>query len=109
MVPDGYDHNADAGIDSDTLFTAKSLFLQFSLNNIFRKDYRIRTIHAVNGVLYLAVNTDGQENYRFWKTPDSPDEGSIWIYRMSGSAITGLYFQTKLRRCTLIQISGGLS
>ncbi len=110
LVPDGYNQNADAGIDSDTLFTARSLFLQFSLKDIFRKDYRISTIHAVNGVLYLAVNTDGQENFRFWRTPDSTDDGfnlDLQDVRLSNyrvifsNDIKEMYIDSDIRRLEL--------
>ncbi len=110
LAPDGYIQNTGKGIDSDTLFTARSLFLQFSLNNIFRKDYRIRNIHAVNGILNLALNADGQENYRFWKTPDSPDNRfnlDLQDVRLSNyrviftNEIQEIYFDSDFRRLEL--------
>lgn len=73
-VPEEFDANKIQGIESDTLFTAQNLFVQFNIRDLFRKEYKITNIHAVKGVLYLAVNSVGQENFRFWKLPDSPDE-----------------------------------
>ena len=65
-VPGDYDHTGTESAGSDTLFTAKSLFLQFKLRDLFRKEYRISAVHANNGVFNPAVNSDGMENYRFW-------------------------------------------
>ncbi len=74
-VPEGYDHTEALRTSSDTLFTAETLFLQFNIRDIFRKHYRVTSINARNGVLFLAVNSREQENFRFWKTSDSPKEG----------------------------------
>lgn len=65
-VPEGYDHTGTESTGSDTLFTAESLFLQFKLRDLFRKEYRISAVHANSGVFYPAVNSGGMENYRFW-------------------------------------------
>ncbi|MFO7924461.1 MAG: AsmA-like C-terminal region-containing protein [Bacteroidales bacterium] len=73
-VPEDFEHNGTEGVDSDTLFTANSLFLKFNIRDIFRQEYKITSILAVNGVLYLAVNTDEQENYRFWKRAEAASD-----------------------------------
>ena len=74
MVPEEFEHEGTEEIYSDTLFTAQNLFLQFNLRDIFKSDYRINTIHARNGVIYVAVNSRGQENYIFWDESGSQAE-----------------------------------
>jgi hypothetical protein len=106
-VPEGYDHSEVRRDGSDTLFTAQTLFMQFNVRDIFRKHYRITSINARNGVLYLAVNSREQENFRFWKTSDSPGEGfniDLQDVRLNGyrfrygNHLKEMYLDSDLRR-----------
>lgn len=74
-VPSGYDNEGLQSVGSDTLFTARNLFLSFNVRDIFKKEYRITSINAVSGGLYLAVNSSGLENYRFWDSSTGKDDG----------------------------------
>ncbi len=59
--------------NTDTLLSAKSLFLQFNIIDIFKKNYKITKIHIDNGKAQILIDTKGQVNYLFWKKSTSPD------------------------------------
>jgi hypothetical protein len=67
-APEGYKFEYVSGISADTVLTARRLFLQFNIRDIFRQKYNIKRIHASGGVINLAVNSDNEENFRFWRT-----------------------------------------
>jgi len=50
----------------DTLFTAKSIFLQFNILDIIKKHYTINAIHIDGADVRLITNKKGQENFHFW-------------------------------------------
>ena len=109
-VPVGYLQDEKYRPNSDTLFSAKNLFLQFNIRDIFRKQYRVTTINARNGVLYLSVNTEGQENFRFWKTSETAGEDfdfdlqnlRLANYRVKfGNHLKDVYLDSDLRRLEL--------
>ncbi len=114
-VPEGYKNDGTEGIDSDTLFTAQNLFLQFNIKDIFRGDYIITRIHALKGVFYPAVNSDAQENFRFWKASETADDGfhidlqdiRLNNYRLKyGNVNKEIYFDSDLRR---LEMSGNFN
>ena len=107
---EGFTGNSNFNIDSDTLLTAERLFLQFSLGDIFRKEYKISTIRAVNGVIYLYVNNEGDENYKFWQSSVSGGEDLYFDlqdvrfnnYRVKyANDIKHLYFESDIDRMNL--------
>ncbi|MGF1584679.1 MAG: AsmA-like C-terminal region-containing protein [Bacteroidales bacterium] len=67
-VPVDFEYTGMQHPGSDTLFTAESVFLQFKIGDLIRKKYRLTRLHAVNGVLNMAVNSHEEENYRFWRS-----------------------------------------
>jgi hypothetical protein len=80
-------------IETDTLFTASKIFLQFNLISILNKNYRIKRIHAVNGKVNLFIDRYGLTNYRLFK--HDPKEKSIPVsVALDGVKISG--FQWKL-------------
>ena len=50
----------------DTLFTAKSIFLQFNIFDIIKKHYTINAIHIDGADVRIITNKKGQENFHFW-------------------------------------------
>lgn len=63
----------------DTLIYAKHLFLEFNVMDVIRKDFRIKSIHADRGLLYLKVDREGIPNYQFWKTDYDTSASKIEI------------------------------
>ena len=55
----------------DTLFTAKSLFLQFNVLDILKKIYILKAIHIENADIRIITNSNGNENFRFWHSDSS--------------------------------------
>ena len=117
MVPEDYQRTAAGRLDSDTLFFAQNLFLQFNLRDIFNKRYRVTSLNARNGVLYLAINPEGQVNYHFWQAADSgsaPDDFQFDLqnvrfsgYRFKfGNHLKGMFLDSDLRR---IEMKGNFS
>lgn len=77
-APAGYKFEYVSGISADTVLAARRLFLQFDIRDIFRQTYNIKRIHASGGVINLAVNSDNEENFRFWRsTADSDREFNV--------------------------------
>lgn len=52
----------------DTLFKAREISLQFSLLDIFRKNYKIRKIQLEGITLDVRIDKQGNDNYHFWKS-----------------------------------------
>ncbi len=61
----------------DTLFNFHSLFIEFNIMDLLRKNYRIRRFHALEGNINLAVDRNGHANYEFWKTDTSSKSSGI--------------------------------
>jgi hypothetical protein len=59
----GFDRSAFPGIDTDTLLTAKSVFIEFSIADIYHGIYNIERIGVREGLLKLLTDTAGMVNY----------------------------------------------
>jgi len=57
--------------NEDTLFTAKSIFLQFNIYDIIKKHYNINAIHINGANVHLLTNKNGEENFHFWVSDSS--------------------------------------
>ena len=53
-------------INEDTLFTAKSIFLQFNIFDIIKKNYSINAIHIDGAYVKVLTDKNGEENFHFW-------------------------------------------
>jgi len=63
-------------VDTDTLFTAQKIYLQFNVFDILFGKYRIRRIHAANGSLNMLVDRQGKTNFRMFKQKKAAESGS---------------------------------
>ena len=66
-------------IDTDTLFTASTIYLQFNLIDILRKNYRLRRVHAVNGKINLLADRYGLVNHRLFRQEIKSGEKTVPI------------------------------
>ena len=55
-----------SGLNTDTLFYAKSIFIQLNLFDIITKKYNITSIHFDHGKINLFIDRFGDQNYIFW-------------------------------------------
>ena len=62
---------------TDTLFTAKSIFLQFSLIDIFKKQYKIKAIHIDGADVQMKINKKGIDNFHFWKSNENKNTSNF--------------------------------
>lgn len=62
---------------TDTLLSAKKLFLQFNIIDIFNKHYTIKKIHMDRGRICLFTDAKGRDNYHFWKTSNNSDTATF--------------------------------
>lgn len=70
----------DWKVDGDTLIFVKDLYLQIGLLDFFKKNYTITDAEVNNGFFRMKYDVDGNENFRFWKSPgDSSSESSLSI------------------------------
>ncbi|MGC9341637.1 MAG: hypothetical protein ACP5E3_02965, partial [Bacteroidales bacterium] len=58
---------SERDIDTDTLFIAENVYIQFNPIDLIRSKTRIRRVYAVNGKLNLLVDSDGESNYSILK------------------------------------------
>ncbi len=58
--------------DSDTLLTASSIFLEFDLVSLFKKNYKLKKIVIRNGDLLLLHDRQGRTNYNIWQETEKP-------------------------------------
>jgi len=68
---------------SDTLLSASSVYLSFSLRDIFSGEYTVREIAADNAVVNLLSNHKGQTNWDIWKK----SEGDTAAFKMAIESI----------------------
>ncbi|MFH0867591.1 MAG: AsmA-like C-terminal region-containing protein [Bacteroidota bacterium] len=59
------------------LLTAKNIYLQFSIWDLFYKNYRIHKIEAENGTINIITYLDGSVNYQFWKSDSTVSDESF--------------------------------
>ncbi|MBL7883649.1 MAG: hypothetical protein JNL69_06245, partial [Bacteroidia bacterium] len=52
----------------DTLFEASHISMQFSIIDIFKKNYTVKKIKIENTKLHIKIDKNGKSNYHFWKT-----------------------------------------
>jgi len=65
-------------INSDTLFRAEDIYVQFNIIDIIHKKYIIKRVLAINGKLNILTDNKGLTNYTlFRKTGDRKDTGQI--------------------------------
>lgn len=71
---DGY-FKEICGLKTDTLFYAKSLFVELNILDIITKNYTIKSIHLNNGKVNLFIDRFGDPNYIFWnQNPENKSE-----------------------------------
>lgn len=58
---------AKGNIDTDTLFTAENVYIQFNPVDLVKSKTRIRRIYAVNGKLNILIDSEGGTNYSILK------------------------------------------
>jgi hypothetical protein len=59
-----------------TLFKAEAISFQFSLVDMFRKNYRIRKLVLDQVLLDIRIDKDGNDNYHFWKSSSDTTSGN---------------------------------
>jgi hypothetical protein len=62
---------------SDTLLQVHSLFLEFRVPDLIRKQYIIRSMQMVNGSVHLLIDSLGNENYHIWKAGSKDTSSSF--------------------------------
>lgn len=61
------------------LFSAQSIYLQFNVIDILKKNYAIKKIHVENGIVNVHIDEDGNDNYHFLKESDDTLSSSLNI------------------------------
>ena len=63
--------------NNDTVLIAESLFLQFSLTDLFKRNYLIKAIHVKNGHLNIEVSNNNEKNFIIWKTTNDTETSKV--------------------------------
>lgn len=64
---------------TDTLLSAKKIFLQFNILDIFNKRYKLKKIQIEKGRICLFADNSGRDNFHFWKPDKSSDTSSFQL------------------------------
>lgn len=62
------------GFNADTLFFAKSIYVQINLIDLLSKNYKINSIHFDQGKINLFIDHLGDANYIFWNKKTNSEE-----------------------------------
>jgi len=81
------------GVEPDTLFYAKDLYLEFSLFSLLTGDQTVQTLHGAGVKLYPGLDGNSAENWLVWKAD-------------TGGASTGKGAGINLRRITFDGLTG---
>ena len=68
---------SDFKYNSDTLFQARNIDLQFNIIHLIKKQYIIRSIHFNDGNINILTDKNGVQNYKFWDSRQNPDSGDF--------------------------------
>ena len=88
-----FDRNQFIGMQTDTLFSASRIYLQFNLIDILRKDYRLRRVHAVNGSFSILVDREGRTNYRIFKQRTNSNKENNLTIGLDGVKLNSFSWQ----------------
>ncbi|MBE9512309.1 MAG: hypothetical protein IMY71_15665 [Bacteroidetes bacterium] len=67
-TPTNFTKKENSRFSNDTVLIAENFFLQFSLTDLFKKNYIIKTIHIKNGNIHIEISDNGEKNFIVWKT-----------------------------------------
>jgi hypothetical protein len=74
-----YNANQFEGINTDTLLFAEEIYLQLSLIPLIRNQYVIREVQVNNGRLNIYTDSNGNNNYIFWKRNETKNKSNLNI------------------------------
>ena len=76
----------------DTLFTARNLYLEFSLFSMLRGDYTVTELHGEDVRLYPALDRNGAENWLIWRTDSSSSGGTdVKLKKVTFAGLSGRF------------------
>lgn len=64
---------------TDTLLSAKQVFLQFNIFDVLKKQYKLKKIQIEKGRICLFSDKSGRDNYHFWKTGNNSDTSTFQL------------------------------
>ncbi len=76
---------------SDTLFAVQSLFLEFDIRDIIKKEYNVKKLSIEHGFVRPKVDREGNDNYHFWK-PSTDSTSSSFNLALQKVDITDIRF-----------------
>ena len=82
----GFDRTCFSGTDTDTLLSAESVSLEFSIMDIIKGIYYIEKIGIKEGYLKLLTDTSGLVNYNITST-DSSETGEVLTINLNGVSV----------------------
>jgi len=76
-TPTNFTKKEKSRFNNDTVLIAENLFLQFSLTDLFKKNYLIKAIHVKNGHLNIEVSNNNEKNFIIWKTTNDTETSKV--------------------------------
>lgn len=88
--PDSFNKKDFTKINTDTLFSADNLFLEFNVPDIIDENYTLKSIDAKNGRLNIFIDRKGNDNLKFWKE-DTTSSGSNFEIKLNKLIFNKIY------------------
>ena len=84
-----FDKSHFKNINTDTLLTAASAFLEFSMTDILKENYNIDRITIDNGILNIFSDSSGNNNYEIYSDTalSSDDDFVVDLARINATSI----------------------
>lgn len=89
----------------DTLLTAREVYLEFNLLDLFRSKYNIEAISAEGVHCHLKINKEGKDNWHFWKTDASDTSEFKMDMQQIEISQSHIYFSNEKEK-TIIDLAG---
>ncbi len=64
-------------LSRDTLFVANRIFVQFNIQDLIRKRYTVKRLEAVNGTLWVLIDSDGNSNFKLNNKDSNHDNNDL--------------------------------
>lgn len=80
--------------DSNALFSAQSLFLQFNLWNVITQNYTVKKITLENAKIQLYRDENGVDNWHFWKpSKDTTTKNKSFAFKLNAVKLKNVEVQ----------------
>ncbi len=90
-------------MQNDTLLKAESIYLLFSIKDIWNKNYVVNELSIKNAALKAFINKEGSPNYEIWKSAEKTDnaKGKTTDFKLNKIVLDDFIFTYKNQKSKL--------